>query len=200
MTRKRQVEVGAAMLVVVLLLGWFWLIGPTGGQDPAVGSSYSVLITPERYKATKDLTGRELQDALGITTLSWTPQEVIVDGESVTDAVISAPPGSERLSGCPEVLRPLQILLPDGRAFCIEGASSNPDADWMASDVVIRMTQERVPSLTELKLMQVHSRMAFTDPESSAMDELQALEDRLRDSLTDSEQAAIDAGYDALRA
>jgi hypothetical protein len=185
MTRKRIVHRSiVACGVAVFAVGIF------GGLS-SVASDVGGAIDPAAFSQTLDLKGDELQQALGIPTLSWKRAD---DGS----IILTAPPGYEHLQDCDESIAAVRIVHGDGKAYCIPGVGGDADAGFRAMSAILRIAQDRLPSETELRMIAINNELAYVDPESEGHDQLLAEYERLWKELTPSERETIEAGYAAL--
>lgn len=188
-------EVGKRVLVGTTVIAVFALISAASalvGQSAASdASTIRGGIDPATFDQTQNLTGEELRDALQIPVLVWTFNE---DGA----IQLTAPEGYRHLEDCGEGIAALRVVLGDGSAFCIPGASSSPGSAFQAASAILRITQNRLPSDTELSILRVENELAFVEPDSAEHDALIAELLELEDSLTPSERATIEEAYGAL--
>jgi hypothetical protein len=170
--------------VAVLGVGVFG--GPSSGASDVEGA-----IDPAVFAQTLDMKGEELQQTLGIPTLSWHQSD---DGS----VILVAPPGYEHLETCDESIAAVRIVHGDGNAYCIPGVGGDAEAGFRAMSAIVRITQDRLPSETELRMIAINNELAYVDDESDEHDRLLAEYEQLQKDLTPSEKKTIADGYAAL--
>ncbi len=185
MTRRGMIHrMIVAGSVAVMAVGTFG--GLSSGASDVEGS-----IDPVVFSQTLDLRSEELQQALGIPTLSW---KQIDDGS----IILTAPPGYEHLENCDESIAAVRIVHGDGKAYCIPGVGGDAQAGFRAMSAIVRITQNRLPSETELRMIAINNELAYVDPESEKHDQLLAEYEQLEKELTPGEKKTIADGYAAL--
>ena len=180
-TINRAILVGCAAVLAVGILA-----GLSSGASDLDGA-----IDPETFSQTLDLRGTELQEALGIPTLSWRQAD---DGS----IILTAPQGYEHLEACDESIGGVRIVHGDGNAYCIPGVGGDAEAGFRAMSAIVRITQNRIPSNTELRMIAINNELASVEDQSEEHDQLLSEYEQLERELTAGEKSAIEEGYAAL--
>lgn len=187
MPNRKSLVVSTLAVVLLSAVGAAWLVVGTPRSSGA--ASVPGAIDPTVFARTQDLHGSQLQEALGIPTLLWGYAE---DG-SIT---LSAPEGYKHLEDCGEELGAVRVVHGDGNAYCIPGVAASAEASFRASSVIVRISQDRLPGDTELRILAVRSELAFVDDTESAEHDALLLELlKLQEALTPGERSVIEAGY-----
>lgn len=184
-TRKRLTVPAILAAFAVTATVWFVVVDTA----PSGASAVPGAIDADTFGRTQDLSGEDLRAALDIPALTWSFDK---DGA----VVLSAPKGYEFLEDCGEGA--LRVVLGTGTAYCIPDASASAEKGFEAASAILRITQDRIPSHTELQILRLENELAFADPETPEHDKMLTELLALQDSLSSAEKTTIQEAYDRL--
>lgn len=180
---KQRAAVSVITLALVAVAG----LALVRHSATASGQEVPGSIDPAVFDATMHLKGEQLREVLGIAELTWAQGP-----EGIT---LSAPAGYEHLENCGENLAALRVVHSGGTADCIPGASLDAESGFRAGSAILRISQDRIPSDTEVQILRVENELAFADQESPEHDALLSELFMLEDQLTATERAVREQAY-----